>query len=80
MFGLFRKKQTPSGKTIEFSIEGMHCASCAMNIDGKLEETEGVVSSRTSYARAKTSVLYDPERTDERKIRHVIRDTGYSAR
>ena len=27
---------------IEMKIEGMHCVSCAFDIDGVLEETEGV--------------------------------------
>jgi len=27
---------------IKLKINGMHCVSCAMNIDGDLEDTEGV--------------------------------------
>ena len=28
--------------TLMFTIIGMHCSSCAMSIDGELEDTEGI--------------------------------------
>lgn len=43
-----------------FKIEGMHCVSCAMNIDGELEDTDGVKEASTNYARQLTEVTFEP--------------------
>lgn len=62
-----------------FEIQGMHCASCAMNIDGELEDTPGVHSAQTSYARALCEIQFDPELIQPEKIQEVIQRQGYSA-
>lgn len=64
-------------KTIKLKLEGMHCSSCALAIDGELEDTPGVVSAKTSYAKSETEVLFDPEKTGEEKIRGIIATLGY---
>lgn len=75
MFHL-KKKVTPGLKTI-FRVEGMHCPSCALGVDNELETVEGVFSSKTSYARAITTVFFDPARTKEEEIMSAIRRIGY---
>ncbi len=62
-----------------FKIEGMHCASCAMNIDGELEDTAGVKDVRTNYAKALTEVEYDEDLINNNKIIEVIKKAGYIA-
>jgi Cu+-exporting ATPase len=66
-------------KKTTFKIEGMHCTSCAMNIDGELEDTEGVKKSNTNYGKQNTEVEYDEEKIDENKIMEIIKNAGYSA-
>lgn len=78
MFKLFSKKQ-PQGETILFKIDGMHCTSCSLSIDGELEDTPGVLSATTSYAKAETQVLYDPERVSPDQLQKVIEKLGYRA-
>jgi len=63
----------------KFKIEGMHCTSCAMNIDGELEDTDGVVCSNTSYAKQETEVEYDEKKISEEKIIEIVEKTGYKA-
>ncbi len=75
MFNLFQKK--PQGEQITLKIKGMHCTSCAMNIDGALEDTDGVLSSETSYAQSKVNVSFDPKKIDQVKISQVIAQEGY---
>ena len=75
MFNLFQKK--PQGEQITLKIKGMHCTSCAMNIDGALEDTDGVFSSETSYAQSKVNVSFDPKKIDQAKISQVIAQEGY---
>lgn len=75
MFTLFKRK--PQGKTASFKIDGMHCTSCSMNIDAELEETEGVVSAQTNYAKSCTSVVFDEKKVSPQKLQLVIEKLGY---
>ncbi len=56
----------------------MHCTSCAMNIDGALEDLAGVVSSDTSYAKSVTKVTYDETQVRLEKIKAAIEAEGYT--
>lgn len=72
----FQKKS--EGETVTLKIEGMHCTSCALNIDGGLEdEVDGVISSHTNYAKSQTVVTFDPEKVDLQQIREKIEALGY---
>lgn len=66
-------------KTQTFKIGGMHCSSCAMNIDGELEDLKGVKESRTSYAKMVTEVSFDDSLVTEKKIMQIISGIGYTA-
>ncbi len=57
----------------------MHCTSCAMNIDGELEDTDGVKSSTTNYAKQQTEVEFDEKKLTEEKVIAIIKSVGYSA-
>lgn len=64
---------------IKLKITGMHCTSCAMNIDGELEDTEGIKESSTNYAKAQTEVKFDSEKITEKKVIEIIKKVGYTA-
>lgn len=64
---------------LKLKIEGMHCTSCAMNIDGELEDTEGVKESNTNYAKQQTEVEFDDTKINLQKIIEIIKTVGYSA-
>jgi len=63
----------------KFTIVGMHCVSCAMGIDGDLEDTEGIKTSCTNYAKAQTEVEFDPEKVSEEQLVSIITKAGYKA-
>lgn len=42
-------------------ISGMHCASCAVNIEEVLKKTKGVLSASINFASQKATITYDPE-------------------
>lgn len=67
---------------ITLKISGMHCTSCAINIDGELEDTEGVKEAKTNYAKQKTEVTFDPGKITRDEIISIIRklDKAYDAR
>jgi copper chaperone CopZ len=64
--------------TKTYQIEGMHCTSCSILIEGELEDIG--VNATVNYAKAEVTVTFDPERISERKILEVIRQAGYSAK
>lgn len=60
-------------------VQGMHCGSCAMNIDDELEELVGVERSKTSYRKQRTEVEFDESVVGLDDIRKAIRSLGYDA-
>lgn len=72
--------KTPNlqGQTLQLTISGMHCSSCAMNIDNSIEEIPGVISSKTSYAKAEAEVVFKPGKVNRPAAEKVIQDLGYS--
>jgi len=75
MLNLFRKKTT--GKKVTFKIIGMHCTSCSMNIDGELEDTQGVISATTSYSKARSTVEFDPRTISVEKLQNIVEKLDY---
>lgn len=65
----------------KLKINGMHCTSCAMNIDFELEDTEGVKEVKTSYVKQITEVSFDPEKVSIENMVSVIKklDEKYDA-
>ncbi len=64
----------------KLKIVGMHCTSCAMTIDGDLEDfVKGVKSSSTNYAKAETEVEFDDKEVEVIQIIEQIKKTGYTA-
>ena len=75
----FSKKTTPQKDMLTFSIVGMHCVACALNIDSAIEELPGVISSSTNYAKATTVVQGDFSKISTAAILQTIKDAGYEA-
>jgi copper chaperone CopZ len=64
----------------KFVIEGMHCSSCAMNIDFGLEDINGVKSATTSYAKQECVVEFDPEFVNQKKLTDEVGLIGYKVK
>lgn len=78
MFSIFKKKN--KGSVITFKIDGMHCTSCGMSIDGELEDTPGVLSASTKYASGETTIEYDEKKVSLDSLKTVITQLGYKVR
>ena len=63
---------------VKLKIDGMHCTSCAMNIEFDLEDLEGIKTAKTSYAKQECEVKFDEEKISEQKIIQTIKKTGYT--
>jgi Cu+-exporting ATPase len=63
--------------TVELSIGGMTCASCAARIEKKLNRLDGVAAT-VNYATEKARVVYPPSVTPDQLV-SVVQATGYTA-
>jgi len=80
IFDMFKKKSVKSDaqeNRVTFSIMGMHCVSCSLNIDATLEDLPGVTKSETSYAKAKTFVTFDSSLVSISDMQKSIEELGY---
>jgi copper chaperone len=77
MWGFNKKKQTKNEKQAVFFIDGMHCPSCSLNVDGALEDLPGVISSSTGYAQGKSTVRFNPEMIKTETMVAAIEELGY---
>ena len=55
-------------KNINFKIEGMHCASCAINIEKSLKKLEGVLTCVVNFANESASILFDSSKISQDDI------------
>lgn len=62
----------------KLKIQGMHCASCAINIDFDLEDLKGIKSAKTSYAKQECEVEFDPVKIEEKDLIETIKKAGYT--
>lgn len=60
-------------------IRGMHCASCARNIEKALKREKGILEVNVNFASEKASVSFDSEVITLEKIKKIISDLGYQA-
>jgi Cu+-exporting ATPase len=59
-------------------ITGMHCASCAMNLEGSLKKVDGVSKAAVNFATEKAYVEYDPAKVTMSDLERTVTDAGYS--
>lgn len=61
----------------QLKIDGMHCSSCAINIDFDLEDLDGIELSKTNYAKQETEVEFDEDKITIKEILLQIEKSGY---
>src|SRR5690625_3827929 len=62
-------------KTLQ--INGMTCSACAASIEKGISKIEGVEQANVNLALERTSIQYDPEKTDVDVFKKKIQDLGY---
>lgn len=62
----------------EYSIFGMHCASCALTIEGRLKKMSWVKDATVNFATQKAVVEFEGEQLDE-KVMDLVKNSGYKA-
>jgi copper chaperone CopZ len=80
MFNFLKPKiQNENLETVSLNLSGLHCTSCAVNIDLTLEDTPGIHNSSTDYAKSVSKITFDPQKTNLKSIKKVISNLGYQA-
>ncbi len=64
-------------KKFSCGITGMHCSACAHTIEKAIRQHPGVVSANVNFASEKATIEFDPNNTDEDRIKESINKTGY---
>src|SRR4030042_1482449 len=62
----------------EFSIQGMSCSSCALNIEKTLQKTEGIKEISVSYPAKKATIIYDENKTNTDFFQKKVKELGYT--
>lgn len=80
MINLFKTKPKKiAGDRYIFRIDGMHCVSCALNIDAELENLAGVEQAQTKYASQQTVVWLNLQLISPEEVGKIIKELGYQA-
>lgn len=58
-----------------FTVEGMHCTSCALMIESDLEDLG--VASKCSYPKQTLEVEFDEKTISEDRIKDTVKKSGY---
>ncbi len=76
-----RERQDPqiNMKKLTFPISGMHCGSCAVNIQNKLKSLSGIKEATVNYASEKAFIEYNPDLSSLSDISNAVSSLGYSA-
>ncbi len=66
-------------KKTELSITGMHCASCAINIERSIKKLKGVKNANVNFATNRATVEYDEGDVGTADFKAVAEKLGYGA-
>ncbi|NGX33798.1 MAG: putative copper-transporting ATPase PacS [Candidatus Anoxychlamydiales bacterium] len=66
-------------KKINFSITGMHCASCVNSIETEIKKLDGIKKININFASAKAFVEFDENKLKDEDIFKAVEKAGYLA-
>ncbi|OPX63610.1 MULTISPECIES: heavy metal translocating P-type ATPase [unclassified Methanoregula] len=67
----------PEKKKAELKITGMHCATCAVNIEESLTKIKDVEKAQVNFGTDSAHVEFDPEKVTIHEIEKAVKDAGY---
>lgn len=66
-------------KSITFHVSGMHCASCAVNIQRTLRKTPGIKEATVNYNNEQAFVQFNPHQATHTHLENAVKKAGYVA-
>ncbi|MDD4137958.1 MAG: heavy metal-associated domain-containing protein, partial [Methanoregula sp.] len=67
----------PEKKKAELKMSGMHCATCAVNIEESLSQIGNVTKAEVNFGTEKAQVEFDPAKVSLGTIEKAVKDAGY---
>ena len=64
---------------VRLDIFGMHCASCASNIESALKRLPGVFGAQVNFATEKAYIEFEPQKLETKDLIMAIEKIGYKA-
>ena len=61
-----------------FAVKGMHCASCAVNIEKTFKKIDGVNSAEANYGTESVKVDFDAAKVSPEQLSESLKPLGYS--
>ncbi|GIN19335.1 MAG TPA: copper chaperone [Bacillus bacterium] len=58
-------------------VEGMTCGHCKQSVEKALTALTGIKKAEADLAQGNVKVLFDPSKTDTRKMKEAVEDQGY---
>jgi len=65
-------------ETKNFTVKGMHCASCANIITRKLKKVPGVSAAEVNYGTETAKISFDHTKTNHEQLSEAVKPLGYS--
>ncbi|RYY47380.1 MAG: mercuric transport protein MerTP [Chitinophagaceae bacterium] len=65
---------------VKFTIQGMSCSGCELEVNNELSKVAGVIAYNTSYAGKSSLVTFDKSKVDVKTIAAAINKTGYTVK
>lgn len=62
---------------VKFTIQGMSCEACELEINNEISKVKDVLAYKTSYATGSSLVTFDKSKVDVKTIEAAINKTGY---
>jgi Cu+-exporting ATPase len=67
----------PEKKKAELKISGMHCATCAVNIEESLSQIKDVSKVQVNFGTDTAHVEFDPQKVSITELEKAVKDVGY---
>jgi len=67
----------PEKKKAELKITGMHCATCAVNIEESLAKVKDVTKAQVNFGTDTAHIEFDPAKVSLGEIEKAVKDVGY---
>jgi Cu+-exporting ATPase len=67
----------PEKKKAEIKISGMHCATCAINIEESLSQIKDVSKVQVNFGTDTAHVEFDPQKVSISDLEKAVKDVGY---
>jgi Cu+-exporting ATPase len=67
----------PEKKNAEIKISGMHCATCAINIEESLSQIKDVSKVQVNFGTDTAHVEFDPQKVSITELEKAVKDVGY---